>query len=133
MKRSVVFLLPVLFLSSCYVDQVEPRYDSRDRLIGYYEVEEYSETYDDFTYYDIRVSKSSYRDEVYLNNFYGVDICVFAVINGDRITIPLQEHDGYRIEGVGNFYGGELRLNYSVKDLYANTRTDFCETVAWLE
>ena len=118
----------LLVMASCDITIVEPRYDSRDRMVGYYDVEEYSETYNDYTHYTIHVSKdynSTYT--IYLHNFYGADISVFARVEYDRITIPYQVVDGYEIEGVGNLSGSQLSLNYRVKDLYQNSRTDFCE------
>jgi len=133
MKRLIPFVLLVVILSSCYVDAVEPRYDERNRIVGYYEVEEYSETFHDFTYYSMRISKSGYYNEVYLHNFYAADITVYATLNYDRITIPFQMVDGFEVEGTGSIYGGELTLNYRVKDVYNNTRADYCETTAWLE
>lgn len=126
----IVFGLLALFVSSCYVETVEPRYDPRDRVLGYYDVEEYSQTYNDYTYYSMRISKSGYDREVYLHNFYAVDIDVYAVLDYDKITIPFQIVDGYEIEGVGTVYGNELNFNYSVRDRRSNTRKDFCETIA---
>jgi hypothetical protein len=133
MKRLIVFVFLALSLSACYVDTVEPRYDPRDRILGYYEVEEYSETYNDFTYYSMQITKSGYDREIYLHNFYAADIDVYAILNYDKITIPFQIVDGYEIEGVGTVFGDELNLNYSVRDRYNGTRKDYCETVAWFE
>jgi hypothetical protein len=133
MKKLIALSFTAFLLTSCYIDSIESRYDSRDRITGSYEVEEYSETYDDYTYYSFRVSKSSYRDEVYFNNFYGADIRIYAVVSNDRITIPFQEENGYEIEGVGTIRGSEIHLSYTVKDLYDHSYTDYCETVAWME
>jgi hypothetical protein len=65
-----------------------------------------------------------------LNNFYALDISVYAYLNGDRISIPQQTIDGYKISGVGTYLGSEISLSYSVKDTYENTVTDYCETMA---
>ncbi len=133
MKRLIgIGFLAILF-SACTETYYEPRYDSRDRLTGYYEVEEYSETYNDITYYSIRVSKSGYDNEIYLNNFYATDLRVYAILDYDRITIPWQIANGYEIEGVGTVHGNELHLNYRVKDRYNHAPADFCETTAWFE
>jgi hypothetical protein len=134
MKRLLWFFPGLLALSSCEVTVIEPRYDNRDRMLGYYEVEEYSNTYGDFTYYSMLLSKSGYDgNEISFSNFYSVDISVYAHVNNDRITIPFQVVKGYEIEGVGTFNGSSINLNYSVKDTYTNSRTDFCETKAWIE
>jgi hypothetical protein len=133
MKTLISLCITAFLLTSCYVETIEPRYDSRDAIVGDYEAEEYSETYDDFTYYSFRIVKSSYIDEIYFNNFYGVDIRIHAIIDYDQITIPFQVKDGYEVEGTGTIYGDEIRLNYYVKDQYSNTRRDYCETVAWRE
>lgn len=133
MKRLFTIGLVAILFSACTEYYYEPRYDPRDRLVGHYEVEEFSETYNDFTYYSLRISKSGYEREIYLNNFYAVDISVYAIMNHDRITIPFQVIDGYEVEGVGTIHGNELILSYRVKDRYNDAPTDFCETNAWLE
>jgi hypothetical protein len=133
MKTIVTLCLLTLAFSACTFENVEPRFDPRDRIVGHYEVEEYSETFHDFTYYSLHISKSRYEQEIWLDNFYAADISVYAVVSHDRITIPYQVKDGYEVEGVGTVYGNEINLNYSVKDRYNNTRTDFCETKARLD
>ncbi len=131
MKTIISFIALILLASGCYMGDVEPRYDSRDRFVGYYEAEEYSDTYNTTTYYKLRISKSGYDREIYLNNFYDADIRVYATVNFDDLRIPLQVVDGYEIEGTGTLYRNELTLQYRVEDLYENTFADFCETSAW--
>lgn len=131
MKKLTVFILLLVVVASCNYDDVEPRYDYRDKFVGYYDVEEFSETYNDITYYEMRISKSRYRDEVYLHNFYASDLRVYARVNYDNIRIPFQVVDGYEIEGSGTLFHNELNLTYRVKDLYDNAISDYCETVAW--
>jgi hypothetical protein len=135
MKRLIGFLPVLLLMAGCNVTVVEPRYDSRDRITGYYDMEEYSHTYNDMTYYTVRVSKSGGdADKVKLSNFYSADISVYAYVYGDKITIPFQVVEGYEVEGVGTIYSdNSMDLNYSVRDKYNNTRTDFCDTKAWRE
>jgi hypothetical protein len=132
MKR--LFILPLfsILFTACHVTVVEePRYDSRDKLVGYYDMEEYSETYNDYTYYAMRISKSSYDDgRIYLHNFYASNISIYAILEYGKIRIPNQRVNGYEVEGVGTLIGGDLSLNYSVKDFYERTYTDFCETIA---
>ena len=131
MKNLISFAALILIVSSCTFYDVEPRYDSRDKFVGHYDVEEYSETFDDITYYEMRISKSGYDREVYLHNFYAADLRVYAIVSFDDIRIPFQVVDGYEIEGSGTLYRDELNLSYRVKDLYDNSLSDYCETVAW--
>jgi len=122
-------------MTGCNITVVEPRYDSRDRITGYYDMEEYSHTYNDMTYYTVLVTKSgSDINEVWLSNFYSVDIQVSAYVHGSQITIPFQTVNGYEVEGVGTIHSdNSIDLNYTVHDRYNNTRTDFCHTKAWHE
>ena len=131
MKNLISFTALVLLATSCTFYDVEPRYDSRDKFVGYYDVEEYSETYNDMTFYEMRISKSGYDREIYLNNFYGADLRVYATVSFDEIRIPFQVIDGYEIEGSGSIYRNELSLSYRVRDLYDDSVSDFCETTAW--
>jgi hypothetical protein len=130
MKRLFQWALLALAISGCDIYVVEPAYDSRDRITGHYDAEEYSETYNDLIFYSIYIVKAATRDRVYIDNFYGSDMRVLAMVDYDRITIPYQVVDGYEIEGVGTFYGHYLSLTYRVKDIYSNSYTDFCETEA---
>ena len=125
-----VFIASVLLasLASCDIIVVEPRYDYRDRMIGYYDVEEYSQTYNDYTSYSLHISKEgSSGYTVYLDNFYGANISVYAYVDEGKITIPDQVIDGYEVEGTGTMQGYNISLTYRVKDQYHNSRTDFCE------
>ncbi len=129
MKKVIIASLLLITLASCEFNYIEPRYDYRDRVTGPYDVEEYSETFNDYHYYSIHITKySSSGHTVYLNNFYDADLSVYAYLDGDKLTIPLQTIDGFEVEGVGTVHASDMSLNYRVKDLYSNTRTDFCET-----
>lgn len=133
MKNFISIIALILFASACTFYDVEPRYDNRDKFVGHYDVEEFSETYNDITYYTLRISKSGYDREIYLHNFYAAGIRVYATVSFDEIRIPFQVVDGYEIEGTGSLYRNELNLNYRVKDLYDNSFSDYCETSAWRE
>lgn len=128
MKKVFIAALSLITLASCEFNIIEPRYDYRDYVTGYYDVEEYSETYNDYHYYSIHITKYANGRTVYLNNFYDANLSVYAYLDGDKLTIPLQVANGYEIEGVGTVHSSDLSLNYRVKDLYNDTRTDFCET-----
>ena len=131
MKKLIPFAALIFIASSCTFYDVEPRYDNRNKFVGYYDVEEYSETFSDLTYYEIRISKSHYDREIYIDNFYAADLRVYAIVSFDDIRIPFQVVDGYEIEGTGTLEHRELILNYRVRDIYSNDATDYCETVAW--
>lgn len=131
MKKLLFLFLLTALLTSCEFYYLEPRYRERDRIIGRHEVEEYSETYNDYTRYSIWIEEGYEGDEFYIDNFYGADIQVYATISYDKITIHRQVVDGYEIEGVGTVYGNQIEFSYSVEDLYYGTRTDFCEATAW--
>ena len=131
MKNVIFFTVLVLVAASCSDYDAEPRYDSRDKFVGYYDVEEFSELYRDMTYYEMRITRSPYEREVYLDNFYDAGIRVYAIVNYNDITIPLQVVQGFEVEGSGSLYHDELNLRYRVKDLYDHSVSDYCETVAW--
>jgi len=129
MNRLILAFAALMFMTSCDITVIEPRYDHRDQVTGYYDIEEYSETFHDYTCYSIHVTKDSYYGStVYLNNFYGADITVKAYLDYNDLTIPYQIIDGYEIEGTGRLYNDHLDMSYRVKDLYQNSRTDFCST-----
>jgi hypothetical protein len=133
MVRIISVFAFLFLLASCDVYYVEPRYDVRDELVGRYDIEEFSATYNDVTRYTFRIEKAGYSgNEIYIKNFYGVGIRVKAFVSYDRIDIPRQVIDGYEIDGVGTIFNSEISLNYRVVDLYSNAPADFCETTAWL-
>ncbi len=130
--KNYMFISLLMFVSaSCTFYEVEPRYDYREKFVGYYDVEEYSKTYGDYTYYTMRITRSRYDGEIYLNNFYAAEIRVYATVNFNDIRIPFQVVNGYEIEGSGSLYGHQLSLSYRVKDLYDYSVSDYCETIAW--
>ena len=130
MKRLIQFTLALVIASGCDLYVIEPTYDSRDRVVGQYDAKEFSATYNEWVYYSIYISKTSYGERIFLDNFYGSNIRIYALVDYDRITIPYQVVNGYEIEGVGTFYGDYVSLNYNVRDTYNNSYTDFCETEA---
>jgi hypothetical protein len=132
MKTIVYLLLSAFAFVSCVDYTDETRYDERDRIVGRYEVEEYSTTYDDHLYYDMYLSKDrSSRSLIYLDDFYLENLRVYADLDDDYISIPFQIVDGYEIEGSGYLYHGDLHLNYKVRDRYENAYPEYFETVAY--
>lgn len=133
MVRIISFFALLILVASCDIYYVEPRYDVRDQLVGKYDIEEFSATYNDITRYSFRIEKSGYSgNEIIIKNFYGVGIRVRAIVNYDRIEIPRQVIDGYETDGVGTIFNEEISLNYRVVDLYSNDPVNYCETTAWL-
>ena len=132
MKKVILLVILAAVFQACTVYDYESEFDERDRIVGHYDVEEYSETFGEVTYYGIYITKSGYGDKIYLENFYASDLRVYAILRYNRITIPYQLVDGYEIEGSGTIHGNELVLDYSVNDLYSHSPIDYCETVAWL-
>ncbi len=132
MKKGLLIVSVLALLSSCDITLVEVPYDDRDNYLGRFETEEYSETYDQLTYYNMRIVRDSddFSNVIYIRNFYAVDIEVFAEVRGDRLTIPRQIIGGYIVEGTGRNEFGDLYLTYSVVDTFSpNKPTDFCNAV----
>ena len=132
MKKVLLILSVLALLSSCDITYIEVPFDERENYLGRFEAEEYSETYDQLTYYNMRIVRDSddFSNVIYIRNFYAVDIEVFAEVRGDRVTIPRQIVGGYIIEGTGRNEFGDLYLTYSVVDTFApNNPTDFCNAV----
>jgi hypothetical protein len=131
MKSLMLSIPAIIILSSCEINVIQPAYDVRNQVIGSYNMKEYSNTYNDVVYYDLSISKSQYDpNQIILYNFYAAGISVNAWFDGQQVTIPQQTVSGYRIEGVGTYHGNGLTFSYSVKDLYENSVTDFCESTA---
>jgi len=131
MKRVIFFAL-LLGLSACEFYYTDPVFDSRDRILGRYDMEEYSETYNDFTHYTLWIERSGRSsDAIWIDNFYAVNIRVWATVNFDKITVPRQTVNGYEVEGVGTVYGNRITLNYRVRDVYNSYRTDFLNGTAY--
>jgi hypothetical protein len=135
MKKSLFALSLLVFISSCdivYIEEVNV--DDRDFFTGRYEVEEYSETVDQTTFYNMRVLKENdvRSNVIFLDNFYAVGIEIFAEVYGDELRIPRQIINGYRVQGVGHVDRGDLVMTYSVEDLRGNRGfADFCNTIAY--
>ncbi|MBN8577657.1 MAG: hypothetical protein KF775_01295 [Cyclobacteriaceae bacterium] len=130
----LIFIGLTLVLTACEITVVEPRYDARDKVVGSYQLEEYSQTYRSYTRYSVYIRKSGFgygANEVAIENFYGTGIDVYATVVADRLTIPLQIVNGYEVEGAGTIYFDELRLTYRVRDTYTRSSPDYCEARAW--
>ena len=135
MKKLVFGVVMALVFTGCnvYVEEEPVPYDVRDRFVGTYEIEEYSELLDAISYFNVRISKDYYDDYViYLDNFYGSGFEVYAEVTGNKIRIPFQRVGFYEIEGYGSIYQGELSLTYSVEDIDSYYDSyDYCESIGY--
>ncbi|MBL6445600.1 hypothetical protein JMN32_04725 [Fulvivirga sp. 29W222] len=137
MKKQLLFSVIILLaLSSCQLTVIEEPHvhvDIRDRFLGVFDVEEYSETFDSYSYYHVEiVALHGEPNSVILRNFYGAEIDVIAHIEGNYLYIPNQDVGGFHIEGEGSVSGDRLDLSYSVHDHLAyHDITDYCLSVAW--
>jgi hypothetical protein len=131
MNKIAVFTLLIFSCSACTIDNNnDPHYDQRNNIVGYYDVEEYSQSYNDVTYYSMQISKGRNYNEIILHDVYADGLRVSAIVNYDRITIPFQVVNGYEIDGTGTVYGSKINLDYRVKDRVNNARTDYCQATA---
>ncbi len=131
-KSAIILLLSLVLLQSCEFFYTDPYYDARDRVTGTYQVDEYSQTFNGYIQYTIRILKSSNRDRVLIENFYDAGITVSAEFYSDKIIIPRQKRDGFEVEGTGTVWGNKINFTFSVRDTYVrNKPTDFCEAEAW--
>jgi len=129
--KAFYFIAMLIGLSACDMYYYDSVYSSRDRIIGRYDMEEYSETFNGFTRYTLWIERSNRSaDAIWIENFYAANIRVRAHISYDNITIPRQTVNGYGIEGVATVYGNRISFNYRVRDLYSSSRTDFLDGTA---
>lgn len=132
MKTKLLLLLTALAFMSCEIMIVEPVYDDRDRIVGTYQVDEYSQTYNDYGQFTIYIRKTiGNTNEVVIENFYNANVNVRATVLDGKLYISRQLVNGYEIEGVGTIYFDEIKFTYRVRDTYYNKPTDFCEATAW--
>ena len=129
MKKLLLFGA-ILFLGGCEIYVFDDPYvDDRNLFIGNYRVDEYSQVTEQHYNYSMSIQKSCCNSrEIKINNFYGVDISVLAVVNDNRLTIPLQRVNGYEVEGTGKMTFDRLELTYIVRDLNVGpVFTDFID------
>lgn len=133
MKKALLGISVLILISSCDVTIIEEVYDPRDPFTGRFDTEEYSETLDAFSYYDVFIVKDAdpFSNVIYLRNFYGANIEVFGEVNGSKLVIPRQRVGYYVVEGIGSLDFGELVMSYTVEDTDPASRfVDYCSTVS---
>lgn len=129
MKKLLLFGA-ILFLGGCEIYIFDDPYvDERDLFIGNYHVDEYSQITEQHYTYSMTIRKAccNFR-EVKISNFYGVGITVKAIVNNNRLTIPLQLVGSFEVDGTGKMFINKLTLTYVVRDLNGRpVFTDFVE------
>lgn len=134
MKTIKIFvILGIILLSGCELLYEEEPDDNIDQIVGFYEVDEWSETLGAQSFFEISVYRNSTRSgKLYFENFYNAGIEVFGEVNGYKIQIPLQQVGRYEIEGMGSFYDGELTMTYSVQNIESKTQIiDICNAICF--
>ncbi len=93
--------------------------DDRNKFAGRYEVKEQSlETFVPRNDYEVRIRKDlATTDQIIIKNFYNLDIDVYAVVNGNTVTISRQQHQMYEYEGSGNMSGNVIIVEYTVSSI----------------
>ena len=105
--------------------------DNIDQITGIYDVDEWSETLEAQSFFQLSIYRNSTRNgKIYIENFYNAGIEVYAEVNGYKIQIPLQQVGFYEIEGMGSFYEGELTMEYSVAYIDSHSEIiDVCNAI----
>ena len=132
--KKLSFLLLILAGSCQLIINEEPNYyDARDNLVGRYQVDEFSESTEQYFSYSIDIYKSCCNsNEVVIYNFYDVDLEVSAQFDGYKLIIPSQYIGDYKVEGTGRLENGELTVSYVVHNRFQNPSTDFLYFTSWL-
>jgi len=131
MKRFIFFpAILMILITGCHII-VEEVYSPASRLVGSYEVDEWSDTYAAQAYFNIFINDDpNSPDIIYISNFYDSGIEVWGTVNGSRVRIPIQVAGPYEIGGSGSYYAGELNIDYSVRDVYSHAGiVDFCNAI----
>jgi hypothetical protein len=118
--KNLLLFGTILFLGGCEIYIFDDPYvDERNLFVGNYQVEEYSQITEQYYTYSMTIKKSCCNSrEVKISNFYGVGITVKAIVNNNRLTIPLQLVGGYEIDGTGKMTFDKLELTYIVRNLF---------------
>ena len=135
MKKALLAIPILLLVSSCItIIDDEDIFDARDQFTGRFDTEEYSETLDAWSYYDVFIYKDAdpFSNIIYIQNFYGANIEIFGEVNGSKLTIPRQQVGYFIVQGIGSIDLGELVMTYTVEDTDPASRfVDYCSTVSF--
>ena len=130
--KTLSFIAFAVVLASCEIIVVDSDYDQVNLVSGVYQLEEYSQTYNQNFQYTVWVSQSGGDSRIlYIDNFYDQEITVRAEVIGRKLYIRKQYVDGYEIEGIGTIWGSKIQLDYSINDVYSNRPTDYCQATLY--
>jgi hypothetical protein len=130
--KTLFFIAFAVALASCEIIVVDSDYDQVNLADGVYQVEEYSQTYNQNFQYSVWINQLGGSSVLYIDNFYDQEITVKAEVIGRKLYIRKQYVDGYEIEGSGTIWGSKIQLDYSIYDVYSHKPTDYCEaTLYW--
>ena len=130
--KTLSFIAFAVALASCEIIVVDSDYDQVNLADGAYQVEEYSQTYNQNFHYSVWINQLGGSSVLYIDNFYDQEITIKAEVIGRKLYIREQYVDGYEIEGSGTIWGSKIQLDYSINDVYSNKPTDYCEaTLYW--
>ena len=130
--KTLSFIAFAVALASCEIIVVDSDYDQVNLADGAYQVEEYSQTYNQNFHYSVWINQLGGSSVLYIDNFYDQEITVRAEVIGRKLYIRKQFVDGYEIEGSGTIWSGKIQLDYSIIDVYSHRPTDYCEaTLYW--
>ncbi len=119
----------VFIAISCEVDDPFDQSDTIDELTGDWTCYEQSSILGNTTY-TVTISPDPMNTNgILIDNFYGINESIEAVVNGSILTIPDQTTpDSYTISGSGTISGNKntINLNYTVED---DGGTDNCTAV----
>ncbi len=131
--KTLSFIAFAVTLASCEIIVVDSDYDQVNLTDGAYQVEEYSQTYDQNFHYSVWINQLGAGSPVlYIDNFYDQEITVRAEVIGRKLYIRKQYVDGSEIEGSGTNWGSKIQLDYTINDVFSNRPIDYCEaTLYW--
>lgn len=122
MKKLLAFVLPILFLASCELEDTNEFIDVRDRFVGDWNVQEASSTTGESNY-TVTISYDESDDtKVMISNFYNLGSSFSAsgtlsTTNEESLTVENQELDGFYIEGSGVMTSdSQLDFNFTADD-----------------
>jgi hypothetical protein len=129
--RYFPYVILLLVVHGCELIFDEDPVDNVDLITGVYEVDEWSETLEAQSFFQLSIYRNSHRNgKIHLENFYNAGLDVYAEVNGYKIQIPPQQVEHYEIEGMGSFYEGELIMTYRVTYMDSQSEiVDVCHAI----
>lgn len=115
MKRILLYLLLITFITSCDLDDLTENDTSSElfELEGQWHCEEQSEEFGPTNYYVTIDADEAYTNTILIYNFYQLnpDSSVYATVSGKNLTIPEQIVDNWMISGSGQISSNNKQIN----------------------